>query len=284
MVLGITGFSVMDAIVKLLVADYNIWQIACLRLGFALLVIIPFVLFRGGLQALKINKVSTHLYRVALWLAAVWLYFSGYRELPLPEAIALSFAAPLMMAMLSRFLLKEAVGWRRWSSIFVGFLGVVIIVRPGAEAFDPGSLYILGGCFTYALFAINTRQQRVRENFSALALYANLGAFTASLMIQPLVWQPMGLNDWFWGMMAGLIGGSAYLAVSHAFQKAPTSVVAPFEYLSLLWASLLGYLIWGDVLDGYAIFGSAIVIGSGLYILYRETLLHREQQAIKDGL
>ena len=172
-------------------------------------------------------------------------------------------------------ILKEQVGWRRWSAVGVGFIGVLVMLRPGAGVIDIGAFAALGGALCYSINMLIARGMRGTEKPVSFAFYSTIISLGANAVLTTFVWVPPTWPDIGMHAAAGLISGCSVIALLTAFRLAPAAVVAPFQYTQMLWGVLAGYLIWGVVPDVWLGVGAAIVIASGLYILYRETVLGR---------
>ncbi len=190
----------------------------------------------------------------------------------LVDAVAITFAAPIFITVLSVPLLKEPVGLHRWAAISVGFIGVLIMLRPGMGVFQWAALVALGSTVVYALLMITTRAFKSTESTAALMLYPQLGMSLTGIVFAPLFWVTPSLGDLGLFALAGLFGSIGVVCLTHAFRLAPVAIISPFEYSALIWATLLGFLLWGELPDMYTLFGAGIVISSGLYIIYRETI------------
>lgn len=270
MCIGVACLCVNDAIAKTLTAEYSAAQILFLRnliaLPFAVLVVLKF----GGRKALRSHRPMMHLLRGAIWLCAAMLFFTGLKFLGLAEATALIFVAPVFITALSALLLKEQVGWRRWVAVLVGFVGVLIVVRPGGSTFQMASLLPVSTALFYALLMISARWVDPRESVWTLMLYlVGAGAVLAAVLM-PFVWVPFRLED------AGLFVGIAFFGtagvtmMTQAFRFAPASVVAPFDYTALIWATVLGWIFWAEVPDLATFLGAGVIIASGSFIVWRE--------------
>ena len=203
---------------------------------------------------------------------------------PLAETMALGMSGPIFLTALSVPLLGERVGLRRWSAVIVGFIGVLVMVRPGSGVFQPAALIAIAGAFCYALAMVSIRRLSRSEPAPTIVFYFTLFAAIVGLLTWPLApLAPAWLDPWVrpdlegWAVLVGigLIGGTAQLTMTYAFKLAPVAVIAPFEYGGLLIAVVYGLAIWNEVPDVYILLGAAIVIASGLYILYREAKLRR---------
>ncbi len=272
MLAGIAGFSVMDATIKWLTADYSIAQIVALRSWFGLPLLCLFALHRGGLGSLGTRRPMIHLGRYLLVLALSFSFFWALSQMKLVDAIAITFAAPIFITALSVPLLKEAVGLHRWVAIGVGFFGVLVMLRPGVGVFQWAALVVIGSVVVYALLMITTRAFKASESTATLMLYPQLGMALTGIVLAPFFWVTPSLGDLGLFALAGMFGSVGVMCVTHAFRLGPAAVISPFEYSALIWASLLGFFLWGELPDTITLLGAAIVIASGLYIIYRETI------------
>ena len=272
MLTGIAGFAVMDAIIKWLTADYSVAQVVALRSWFGLPLLCLFALYEGGLKTLRTRRPLVHVGRYLLVLALSFSFFWALSQMKLVDAIAITFAAPIFITALSVPLLKEPVGLHRWVAISVGFCGVLIMLRPGMGVFQWAALVVLGSVVVYALLMITTRAFKSTESTAALMLYPQLGMSLTGIVLAPYFWVTPSLGDLGLFALAGLFGSVGVMCLTHAFRLGPAAVISPFEYSALIWATLLGFLLWGELPDAITLVGAGIVISSGLYIIYRETV------------
>jgi len=268
---GVVCLVANDAMAKWLTAHYDPLQIIFLRNLLAVPMIAAILLAAGGTAALRTRHLAVHAWRGLLMVVGAYCFFRGLAELPLAEATALVFAAPIFITALSVPLLGEAVGGRRWAAVMVGFAGVLIIVRPGAAAFQPASLFVVATAALYALFMIGARWIRRDENLWTMMFYVALFPLLFAALVVAFQWQAVQLAHlpYFLGM--AVFGTLGVTLIGHAFRLAPAAVVAPFDYTALLWASLLGWLVWGEVPATWTYIGAAVIIASGIYIVFRET-------------
>ena len=271
MLTGIAGFAVMDAIIKWMTADYSIVQVAALRSWFGLPLLFLVALRGGGLAQLKTRRPLVHVSRYFLVLGLTLCFFYALSQMKLVDAIAISFAAPIFITALSVILLKEGVGPHRWAAVGVGFIGVLVMLRPGVGVFQWAALSVLASVVFYALLMITTRAFKSTESGASLILYPQLGMTLTGIVAAPFFWVTPGLADLGLFALAGLFGSVGIMCITQAFRLAPPALVSPFEYSALIWATLLGFLLWGELPDGFTLFGAGIIVASGLYIIYRET-------------
>ena len=270
MLSGIAAFSVMDALVKWLTADYSVIQIAAMRSWFGLPLLTLFAVHRGGFRQLRSRRPLVHFGRYLLVLGLTLCFFWALSQMKLVDAIAISFAAPIFITALSMPLLRERVGAQRWLAVAVGFVGVLVMLRPGVGVFQWAALVVLASVVFYALLMITTRALKSSESSAALMLYPQLGMTLTGIFIAPFFWTTPGWADLGLFAIAGCFGSVGIMCVTHAFRLGPAALITPFEYSALIWATLLGFFFWGELPDLFTLAGAAIVVCSGLYILYRE--------------
>jgi drug/metabolite transporter (DMT)-like permease len=271
MSLGIFGFSVLDAITKRLTDDYGTWQIIFLSRVVTTVFILIFVMqSQRTLTALRTSNIRTHLGRSLLVIATTWCFFECLRYIDLAYAVAIAFAAPLFMTALSGPLLKEKVGWHRWSAVLVGFVGVVIALQPGSEGISYGAALALAAAAAYALLQLWLRPLAGRESSHNIIFYTTL--------FSGLLAMPWALMEWRWPDTTGWIlflaqGGTSTIAqmfIIRAFRQGEASLLAPIEYTALIWVGLFGYVFWDEIPTIQVLIGAVIIIGSAIYIAQRE--------------
>ncbi len=270
MLLGVAVLTANDALLKWMTGGYHVGQIMFCR---GLFVFIPLALLiwrGGGLRSLHTDNPKGHLIRALLVILGTFLFVSGLKHLPLTDAIAIAFAGPLFIAVLAPPLLGEYVGWRRWMAVLSGFIGIVIIMRPGGGVFQWAALFPLAASLTGAFRDILTRGMSETETSVALLFYTSLGVVLASMVISPFVWQPVPFADWGWFAVNGFLIGSAHFLMIETFRYGEAAMVAPFKYSGVVWAAIFGYFIWGDIPDLATVMGVTVVAVAGIYILYRE--------------
>lgn len=271
-VTGFIGIAVMDACAKLLGEGYAISQIILARNGVGALAVFIFLVMSGkGMGVLRTHRIGLLVLRTIFSLAAGFLFFTGLRYLPLADAFAIAFTAPLFITALSMPLLGEPVGPRRWAAVIVGFVGVLVVIQPGMASFRPEALLPLGAAFFYALAMLIGRKMTRDMTTSAIMFWPSLGAALTALTLMPFHWQAPDPADLVVFVSMGVIGTFGMTLITQGYRFAPAAVIAPFDYSSLLWAIILGWLIWNDVPGHKVWIGASILIASGLYILHRET-------------
>ena len=272
MCVGVACLCVSDAIGKMLTSDYAPAQILFVRNIIALPFAALIAFGLGGARALRSYRPAAHLLRGAFWICAAMLFFTGLSYLGLAETTALVFAAPVFITALSALILHETVGWRRWSAVVVGLFGVLVIVRPGGAAFQPASFFPIATAVFYAGLMISARWVDPRESVWTMMLYlVGTGAFFSGL-VSIFFWSPIRLEDIWLFIGIAIFGTAGVTMITQAFRLSPASVLAPFDYTALIWASVLGYLIWNELPDLPTYIGAGIIAASGLYIVSRESL------------
>lgn len=267
---GIACLCLNDAFAKGLIADYSALQILFIRNIVALPLALAVALAMGGTAALRSHRPAPHLARGALWILATVLFFSSFQYMGLAEATALIFAAPLFITAISAMFLGEHVGRRRWLAVLAGFAGAMIVVRPGAGAFQAASLLPLAAALCHAALMLSSRRVDPRESFWTLLLYLTAAAALLSGFLAPFAWTTPRLGDSWLFLGVALFGTAGLALMSQAFRLAPAVVVAPFEYSGLIWATGLGWLFWSEIPDLAAFLGATVIVASGVYIVFRE--------------
>lgn len=208
--------------------------------------------------------------RSILVLLATASMFTAVGLMPLADAVAITFIAPLLITALSVPLLKEKVGLRRWIAVFVGFVGMIVIIRPGGGLFQLAALLPISVTIFYAIYQIITRMISHRTDPITSVFYtAVVGGVVMSLIV-PFFWETPTLQQWGLLMVAGILGGLGHWAIIIAYRRAEAPLVAPFAYSELIWATLLGLSLFGDFPDLWTLVGAGIIAVSGIYILQRE--------------
>lgn len=267
---GVSCLSVSDALAKWLVANYDPIQIVFLRNVVALPIVGAFILASRGRTALATSHLRVHVLRGLLSVGAALAFFSALGILPLAEATSLVFAAPLFITALSVPLLGEHVGWKRWMAVIVGFAGVLVIVQPGAATFQAASTLPLAAALLYALIMLSTRWIDRSESTWTMMFYMSLfPTLFSGLAVLPF-WRALQIADLPFIVAIALFGTIGVTLISHAFRLGHAAVVAPFDYTALIWASLLGWLVWGEIPGGWTWAGAVVIIASGIYIVLRE--------------
>jgi drug/metabolite transporter (DMT)-like permease len=271
-------FGVVNALVKWEVARYPVGEVAFYRSLFSLLPCYLLILPRTGLAVFRTERLIEHGQRALSQLGSMTAIFFAFQLMPLAGAIAISFSSPLFTTLLSILLLKERVGIHRWSALIVGFAGVLLVTRPDRGLLEWGALFALANAVLLSTVAIAIRRMSVTESTETLTIYQlTILTFLTALLL-PFGYRMPSATDFLFLALSGICNGVAQYWWTRSLHLAPASAVVPFNYLSLIWAICMGYIIWGDVPNYGLVIGSAIVIGSGLYLLWRETMRRRAAQ------
>jgi drug/metabolite transporter (DMT)-like permease len=273
--LAVCLFALMDTIGKYLMRSHPFPQVVWARYFFQcalMLIMLP----RLGLTGfLRTRRHGLQIGRGLLLLLATWCMYGALRVVPLADAYAITFTAPLLVTALSVPLLNERVGWRRWSAVLVGFAGVLIVIRPGFGQVPWQLLLPLVSAACFAVYQILTRMISVdpcETPFVMLFYLAWVGAL-AMMLVVPFFWRPVTSVEWLWMAAIGALGAAGHLILIEALRVAPASLIAPITYSQIVWALILGYLVFGDLPDLWMLAGCTVIIGSGLFVFYREAVL-----------
>jgi drug/metabolite transporter (DMT)-like permease len=252
-----------------------VFEIIFFRNAFAFVPLGLYIWRTTSFSVLKTRRPLGHLHRSVVGLFGMICGFSAIQHLALTQATAFTFAAPLFMTALSALMLREVVGWHRWGAVVVGFVGVLIMVRPQGHMDLTGVGFALAAALGSALAMVQIRQIAVTEKGPTIVFYFTLAGTILGLAVSLFHWVTPDPATLAVLILGGLIGGVGQLFLTEAIRVAPVGVVAPFDYSQLIWAALLGYLIWGELPRPATLAGAAVVAASGLYILHRELLRFR---------
>ena len=271
MLLGVFLFSVNDALGKWLLAVYGVGQMLLIRSIAAMILISPLAA-REGVAAFKAApRPGLQVLRVLLSTAEIAMFFIAVSYLPLADTVTFYLAGPIYVTAMSALLLREQVGWRRWSAVIVGFVGVLIALNPSPATLTWPALIALVGSFFFALLMIVTRHLRGTSDVvlasTQIATTLIFAAFAA-----PIGWITPSTRDILLMSLLGVIAVMAMMSVNRSLKLAPASVVVPYQYTLIVWAVLLGYFVFGDVPEVHVLVGSAIIVAAGLVIFWREQM------------
>ena len=271
-----------DVTAKYLSATLPSIEIAWIRFLVFALIMAPSMLPGSPLYALRTKNLGLQLMRGTALLGSSLFFISGLRFLPIAEASATGFVAPLFVTALSIVFLGESVGLRRWIATAVGLIGVLIILRPGSGAFHPAAVFPLVSAFAWACTLIMTRMMSGMERAVTTMTYSSIAGVCILSALVPSVWVTPSWHDILFGIFIAVASTAGQWIVVLAFRYADASVLAPFSYSQLLWVSMLGFLIFGEVPDIWTVTGAAFIVASGLYTAHRERL-RRSQLLEMDG-
>ena len=281
MLVGAAILTLNDGLIKHLAGTYPTGELLFIRGLFVWPWILLFVMRRGGLAILRVHNIKGQALRGCCVIAGAFLFITGLRHLALADAVAIAFTGPLFITALAPLVLGESVGWRRWLAVLVGFAGVLFMLRPGGEALQWAIVFPLGAAICGGLRDLITRRIASTETTVAVLAVTTTVVLLAGLATAPFVdWVQLRPAD-----IATFAASGALIAVAHtlmieAFRRGEATLIAPFKYSSLLWATLIGYLMFDELPDTWTLVGAAIIVLAGLYVLHRETLLKRQQQPV----
>jgi drug/metabolite transporter (DMT)-like permease len=267
-------FALLDCGAKWLVQSLPVVMVVWLRFLFH--AVLSSALMVPKLHALRPRRLKLQLLRAMFMPVMTGLNFWALQYLQLAETGAIQFSVPIIIALIAAPMLGERMDRARWAAIAVGFIGVLIIVRPGTQGFHPALILSIINAFLYALFNLVTRHLAAHDSPETTQFYSSVGATLAITPFALAAWQaPSSMLQWLLLVGIGLAGGIGHYILAVAHRYAPASVLAPFLYQQIIWMVLLGYLAFGDLPDKAVVVGAAIVIASGGYLLYRERTAYR---------
>ena len=278
MLFSIFIFSMANVFSKWILAFYPPAQIFFIR-GFAALAVLTPFLARERFAALNnVPRPGLQALRVALSVADGMLYFTAVKFIPLVDASTCYLAAPIFVTALSAIVLREHVGWRRWSAVLIGFAGVIIALRPTGAAFSWYALIALAGCLCSSVLMMVTRHVRGTPDI-VLAVSQIAGSFAFGGLLSVFMWVTPTWAIVLMILISGIVNVCGLLCANRALKLAPASVIAPFQYTAIVWALIAGYLAFGDTPSVNTILGAVIVTSAGIYIFLRERkVMHREPE------
>lgn len=279
MALAMLLFGTMAVCIRLASAQLHAFEIAFFRNLFGFLVLLP-ILVRHGPSLLRTQKLGFYVVRCLIGMVSMLAGFWAIVNLPLAQAIALSYSTPLFVTIGAVIVLGEIVRARRWSAVIVGFLGVLVIVRPGSDDFSAASLVALLAAVASATVAISIKFLSRTEHPDAIVIWTTLLWIPMSLLPALAVWEtPVGIT-WLWIVLAGVLGSTAHMCWTRALKLGEASMLTPISFLQILVVAAAGWLLFDEALDRWTVLGAAIIFGSNVYIARREARLAR--QAVTD--
>lgn len=272
MLAAVAMFSLMDTTMKILSARYPAMQVTVLRALCSLPLLCGYMSYRNAFTGIFRVRWPMHLLRGMLGIAMLTMFAFGLQTLSLAEAYSVFFIAPALIAALSVLILKERVDLAQWGAIVVGLAGVMVVLRPGAGFLSLGGLAVLGAAACYAISAIVGRILSRTDSTEAIMFWLLIVMAIGGIALAARAWVPLRQQDIL--VLAGLAvsGFLGQLAITLAFSSGKASVVAPFEYSALAWGAAIDWLLWQTLPDSYTLLGAAIIIGSGIYLVRRETV------------
>lgn len=282
MLLGMLMFSLNDTIGKWMVATYSVGQLLFLRSLVAVLVLLPFMWRIGFRQVFMVEQPLLQILRVVLSTAEVYAFYFAVSYLPLADVMTFWLAAPIYIAALSPLVLGEHVGWRRWTAIAIGFLGVIIALNPSSAMFTLPAVISIFGTMAFTIMLMMGRKLRNTPG-SVLVFWQMAGATLAGLCTTPFQWVDPTAVDLSLMAVLGIVAMLAHVLMTYSLKNAPAASVAPLQYTLLFWAIVLGWLVFGDIPSLPVITGAALIVCSGLYIFFRELALKKSRIGVAGG-
>ena len=269
MLLAVFCVTIMSVQAKLIGIEYNAVQITFARAIVVLILLMPFIYKLGGLNFLKTKKPFLHFFRGLAGLIGNVLFFLAFQRLPVADVTVISQAVPIFSCILAIIFLGETIGWRRWTAITIGFLGVIIAINPSVNI-AVASLYALGGTLMWSTTIIFLRLLGSTEHPVKTVFYFMLVSVLITSIFQPFLWKEPSFEVILLFIGIGIAALLTQLLMTYALQKAPASIVSPFNYTGIVWAIIFDYIIWNAHPMFATIFGGIIITISGIYIFKRE--------------
>jgi drug/metabolite transporter (DMT)-like permease len=295
---GTLIFSINDVSIKFLSGGYALHQVILIRAIVAMAFILAVIHWsERGWSQIVTRRPRTHFLRVGIVMLSNVTYFTGLAVMPLADAVAVAYVSPIVITLLSILFLGERVGPRRWAAVIIGMVGVVVMLRPGSGVIQPAALLVLISAMLYAAGNLLARHMGGTESAMTLSLYVQLGFIAVSIamglavgdgrlaseegilafLFRPWIWPPVA--DWPIFLATGLSVGIGGMMVTQAYRTTEAGLIAPFEYVGMPMAILWGLVVFGTFPDAVSWLGIALICGSGLYVIWRETVRKRESNA-----
>jgi drug/metabolite transporter (DMT)-like permease len=272
MVASMAVFSCMDGASKFLAATYHPVMVTWSRQLAQVALLLPLVLWIGPARCLRSAAPGQQVLRGLLLVGSTVCFITGLAHLPLAEAAAIGFVSPMFTTALSIPLLGERVGIRRWTAVVVGFAGVLIVIRPGTAAFDPAAFYPVASALFWAVALIVTRKMSGRDSTMTTLVYASVAGLLAATVPLPWYWTTPDAAGLGLILAMGALSLSGHYLLVRAFQCGTASILAPFSYSQMIWATLIGYAVFGSLPDRWTWVGATVIILSGVYVWHRERI------------
>lgn len=269
-IIGMLFFGSMDAVSKHLTSSLPVIEILLIRYLFFSVFGFLLAVHYSGLRGLRTSIPFLQIARGLALVFEIVLFTYAFRYLPLADAHVMAASVPLIVLALAVPILKERVGHRRWFAVVLGFLGVLIILRPGFGNWQPILFLPLLGAFGFAVYLVLTRMAAKFDTIGTSAFYTGLVGLSVLTIFLPLEWKTTTIEEWGWLLLASVLGLCGHISVIKALSMAEASVLQPFFYVVLVWATFLWFIIFDDIPDFITIIGACIIVGSGLYAWYLE--------------
>ncbi|MGI4850660.1 MAG: DMT family transporter [Janthinobacterium lividum] len=271
MMLAIFMYATVNAVVKDVMGSYPLMQIIFLRFSLALIPCAFMIYQSGGLHTLKTNNLKSHFFCGCMAVLNLTMLFTSFKQLPLADANAICFSTIFFVTLMSYPILKERVGFHRWLAVILGFAGILVMANPSGELFNYSALMCLIFAFGDGVLMIFARLLSRTNHSSTIVFYCSLFAASIALCFMPFVWITPSFTDFLKLAFLGVGAGTAQILLTYAYRYAQATQVAPVIYTSILWSTMYGYFIWGEVPSHEAMLGGLLIICAGLYLIYHET-------------
>lgn len=285
-------FSIQDAVIKTFSDRYALMQVVVIRTLFTIPIVYLLLRQSGGLAQLQTNALRTQLVRGFAMFSAYVFFYMGLAAMPFSLMLAIFFSGPLFITALSVPMLGEKVGWRRWLAVLVGFVGVLIAIDPAGSSFDPASIFVVLSALMYAISIISTR--KLEDTPQSITAYTTLCYLVGALILSPIIafidtssahpsiqfltmrWPAPLLNDLLLIALIAVTWGVGMVMLSSAYRDTDVAVLAPFEYFGIVYGVVFGYVLWQEIPTANMLMGTVLIVGSGLFIIYRENQTTQE--------
>ncbi len=275
MLVGILMFALNDAMGKWLVASFSVGQVLLMRSFGAFFVLGPMLARRPASALFSVEKPYLQFARVVMATADTGLFYAAVVYLPLADVMTFYMAGPIYVAAISHFLLGERIGWRRWMAVAIGFIGVLVALRPSEAMLSWPSIFGLVGSLSFALSMVLSRVLRTTSD-TILVTWQTIGCLVTGAVLSIGAWNAFGVEQLLAMLLLGVVSCSAHLLITRSLKLAPASVLAPLQYTLLLWAIAFGWAFFGEFPDYQTLIGAAIIVLSGLFIFHRAKVKDEE--------
>lgn len=270
LLLGVAGGFGLDLCAKELLQTYPLVQFVMLRSSIAIMIMLVIAPRFGGLKSLRTHEAGWHVVRSILAIGAMFGFFYGLARMPLVNALTLGYTAPLIVTALSAIFLGDEVGWRRWTAVVIGFIGVLVMLRPGRGELSFAAIAVLIAAFCYASQAITARRLGGTESTLSLSFYVLLGPLAVScVFFDSGSWLTPDLRGWTLIVGAAACSIVAWVGFINGYRAVSPAILAPLEYIALVAGAIAGFMIWDEVPDRWVVIGALIIISSGIFVMYR---------------
>ena len=273
LLLGVAGGLGLDLCAKEILETYSLVQFILLRSLIAIVIMLSVVPQFGGLQALHTREIGWHVLRSVFAIGAMFGFFYGLARMPLVNALTLGYTAPLIMTALSAVFLDDKIGWRRWLAVGLGFMGVLVMLRPGRGELSFAALAVLFAAFCYASQAITARRLSSTESTFSLAFYVVVGPLIVAVALHDTdTWLSPDVSGWALILGAAVCSIFAWIGFVNGYRAVSPAILAPLEYLALVAGAIAGFMIWDEVPDRWVVVGAIIIMASGVFVVYRSRI------------